>query len=230
MILSHKYKFIFIKTRKTGGTSLEIALSRFCSDDDCITQLGDAEEKLRLEAAYRSSQNYFIPFSKYSIVDWGRLLLKRKRARFKQHMSAREIRRCVGEHIWGSYYKFCVERNPWDRLISLYYWRTRNMNERPTFSEFLRSDLGTRNMSNYFLYTIHEQPVVDCIARYENLETEVARIGETLEFPEELRLPNAKRTQRTDRRHYQEVLTAEDRQVIERVCAKEIALLHYTFD
>ncbi|MEL6382956.1 MAG: chondroitin 4-O-sulfotransferase, partial [Cyanobacteria bacterium J06626_18] len=30
MIISHEYKFIFLKTRKTAGTSIEIALSKFC--------------------------------------------------------------------------------------------------------------------------------------------------------------------------------------------------------
>ncbi|WP_275670288.1 hypothetical protein [Okeania hirsuta] len=39
MIISHKYKFIFLKTIKTSGTSIEIYLSRFCGDDDVITPI-----------------------------------------------------------------------------------------------------------------------------------------------------------------------------------------------
>ena len=30
MIVSHKHRFIFLKSQKTGGTSLELALSRIC--------------------------------------------------------------------------------------------------------------------------------------------------------------------------------------------------------
>jgi hypothetical protein len=30
MIVSHRYRYIFIKTKKTTGTSIEIALSRHC--------------------------------------------------------------------------------------------------------------------------------------------------------------------------------------------------------
>ena len=37
MIASFSRGFVFIKGRKTAGTSIEIALSRFCSEGDVIT-------------------------------------------------------------------------------------------------------------------------------------------------------------------------------------------------
>ena len=49
MILSHKYKFIFLKTRKTAGTSLEIALSRFCEEGDINTRIPQEDEKIRAQ-------------------------------------------------------------------------------------------------------------------------------------------------------------------------------------
>jgi hypothetical protein len=39
MILSHTRKFIFIKTRKVSGTSMEISLSQFCGEGDIITPI-----------------------------------------------------------------------------------------------------------------------------------------------------------------------------------------------
>lgn len=47
MIISHKHKFIFIKTKKTAGTSIEIALSSICDADDIITRISSEDEKTR---------------------------------------------------------------------------------------------------------------------------------------------------------------------------------------
>lgn len=41
MILNHKYKFIFIKTKKTASTSLEIVLSKLCGKKDIITPVSE---------------------------------------------------------------------------------------------------------------------------------------------------------------------------------------------
>ena len=42
MIVSHKHKFIFIKTKKTAGTAIEAALSELCGPQDVITPFREA--------------------------------------------------------------------------------------------------------------------------------------------------------------------------------------------
>jgi hypothetical protein len=58
MIISHEHKFIFLKTRKMAGTSIEIALSRFCGDEDIITPINVPDERLRETLCYRGLQNF----------------------------------------------------------------------------------------------------------------------------------------------------------------------------
>ena len=47
MILSHEHKFIFLGTKKTAGTSIELALSELCGPDDVITPLTREDEARR---------------------------------------------------------------------------------------------------------------------------------------------------------------------------------------
>jgi hypothetical protein len=47
MIISHKHKFIFLKTRKTASTSTEFALNEICGPDDVVTPVGVIDETKR---------------------------------------------------------------------------------------------------------------------------------------------------------------------------------------
>ena len=53
MIICHEHKFIFIKTRKTAGTSIETALSMFCGESDSLTYLPSEDESARKDLGSR---------------------------------------------------------------------------------------------------------------------------------------------------------------------------------
>src|SRR5262245_57999721 len=57
MIISHRHKFIFMRTTKTASTSMEISLSRFCGPEDVITPVNEVDEPIRLEKGIKP-QNY----------------------------------------------------------------------------------------------------------------------------------------------------------------------------
>lgn len=229
MIISHKYKFIFLKTNKTAGTSIEIALSKFCGGDDIITTLRPEEEEMRKNLGYCGPQNYLIPKSRYRFKDWRQFLFKGRKQEFRNHNSAEKIIRYLGEDIWNSYFKFCVVRNPWDRMISLYYWCNKK-EPRPGISEFLETDKSLRFQNfEINIYTINGKIAVDKICCYENLEEELEKVRIRCGLPEKIALPNAKGSTRKDHRDYREILNKEQAEKIRQLSMDELDLLGYEF-
>lgn len=227
MIISHKHRFIFIKTSKTASTSIEIALSGLCGEEDIITPISSKDENTRQELGYRGPQNYRIPLHKYSIADWLRYLFLFKRAQFYNHMSARKIRRYVGCEVWDGYFKFCFARNPWDRAISHYYWFKKRY---ATFQDYLQSRKA-RRIKGFKLYTIGGQVVVDKVYRYEELDRAMEDIARVLHLERPIVLPErkAKGHLRGDKRHYSEILTAKEKEMIAAMFNNEIQLLKYQY-
>jgi hypothetical protein len=216
MILSHKYQFIYIRCRKTASTSIELALSRACGPDDIVTPIRAPEdEALRPQIGGCGPQNYL----NYNGTH-----------RFYNHMPASEVKLLVGQKVWDSYYKWCVERHPWDKVLSYYYHRHRNPATRPPLYTFLESG-GAQRAINFRLYTIGAEVAVDHIARYEQLTAELARIATLLDLPPEVTiLPWAKADSRADRRHYSAVYTPAERDLVEELFADEIALHSYCYE
>ena len=228
MIVSHKYKFIFLKTRKTAGTSIEIALSKYCGPDDIITPITPEDEKLRQELGYRGPQNYSVSYMHYTLKDWKRLLLHKKKATFYNHIPAECARKWVGSSVWNSYYKFSFERNPWDKAVSLYYFLKGAQNLDLTFEEFVRRQ-DAALLSNFDIYSIQGEVVVDYLGRYEELDSGLEKISLAIGLPEKLTIPRAKGQYRKDKRQYQELYGQAEKQIMKGVCQEEIALLGYEF-
>lgn len=228
MIICHEYKFIFIKTRKTAGTSIETALSKFCGEFDVITSLSSEDEKARKDMGLRGMQNIHVPLLRYSGADIANILnLQRKR--FHNHSPAAEVRRYVGKGKWSKYFVFCVERNPYDRAVSQYFWKNRKLVEKPDMQEFFRS-LSTPSMSNWNVYSGKDGVLVDRILRYENLDQELSSVGNLLGIKIDISSIHAKSHTRTDKRNYREIIDKKSRLIIEERCAKEIKHFGYQWD
>lgn len=230
MIVSHKHKFIFLKTTKTAGTSIEIALSRYCGKDDIITPITPEDEKIRSDLGYPGPQNYLAPIRDYRSKDWAKLifLLRRKR-RFFNHIGAKEVTALVGNRVWNSYYTFCFERNPWDRVISLYY-HSHKSDRRPSIADYIESGAPLYlKRRGYDLYTENGEVVVDRVCRFENLVEELNAIRKQLGFSEESVLPRAKSKTRKDKRSYRDILGEAERDAISEIFCDEIELFGYEF-
>lgn len=116
MIISHKYKFIYTKPRKVAGTSIQVALAQHCGPDDIITpetEHNSAIDETQYTSTARNDDGYF------------------------NHMSARRVRQKVGKETWDDYYTFTIVRNPWDMLVSRYFWMMKGATPRKSPTEVL---------------------------------------------------------------------------------------------
>jgi hypothetical protein len=228
MIVNHRYRFIFLKTKKTAGTSIEIALSRYCDANDILSKIGHRDEPKRAALGYQGPANNLEP-DDGSLRSHFRRWRHGPQQRFWNHMPAREVREKIGAETWNSYFKFCFERNPWDRAISAYHWENRSKSNLPDFYEYL-GELERRDLlSNYDTYAIDGKIAVDRVYMYEDLEASLDDIARRLGLPGPLELPEAKRGVRRDKRPYQEVYAGRERDFVAKACAREIAEFGYKF-
>ena len=225
MIVSHKHKFIFIKTYKTANSSVEIALSKYCGPNDILTPLTKQDELKRKEFGYRGAQNYFIPFKNYSLRDYMRALYQGKRLKFYNHVGADYVKRFMKPELWCEYFKFCFERNPWDKMVSWYYWTYKN-EPRPSISEFLNSE-EAQYIDGVNQYSDSSGILVDKVYFYEDMENAMLDFSKRLGLYEIPNLPRAKTKYRDRSKTYREVLSEEDKKLIESRFSKEIELFNY---
>ena len=226
MILSHEHKFIFLKTKKTAGTSIELALSQLCGPDDIITPLSAGDEALRANG--RGAQNWRLDGTWQSPRAQKKLKFDAKDFGHYNHAKAAEVREHVDEKVWRTYFKFAFERNPWDRQVSLYYHRYRDETELPPFADFIHSDKRAK-MNNYDVYAIDGKVSVDFVGRYESLEEDLQRALGQVGLTLAAELPRAKTTARHGNGPYRDYYDDDTRDIVGRWYAREIELLDYKF-
>jgi hypothetical protein len=144
-------------------------------------------------------------------------------------MPAFEVQKRVARDVWNSYFKFCVERNPWDKVLSHYHMHAAREGGPLSLDEYLTRG---RFPINFFRYTDRSgrKIIVDRILRYENLLTELGEVFSQLKIPFEGTLGlQAKSGYRADRRPYQEVFNDKQRRIVEKAFTKEIELHAYRF-
>jgi hypothetical protein len=233
MIVSHQHRFVFIKTRKTAGTSIEIALAEHCGPADIITPIDEVDEQIRRELGHRGPQNFEVRRPASGLGGLISRLFGRNVVRHYNHAPASLIRARIGPQSYDSYRKFCVVRNPWDRAVSLYFWRknrpgSENLDKEMSFAEFVR-DTPADVLSDAHIFTIDGAAAVDRFVRYENLAEDLTTALAELGLPA-IDLPWAKSGTRETKDHYSWIFDDESEARIRELCAWEIDNLGYEFD
>jgi hypothetical protein len=211
VIISTKYNFIYLRTKKTASTSIHRALSEVLGPYDIAIKGKNAD----LTPVLR--RNVTLPDEP-----------------FHTHTSAAKIKPYIRRRFWRDAFKFTSERHPYEKAVSLAYYQAskqdRTIEERPNqpreFEKLLDTVVRFGRYASYPLYSIDGIPVVSDFIRYESIESDLKRIAEKLGF-DLPPLDEFKSNHRQDRRPAREILTAAQKETVYRFCKPEFELLGY---
>src|SRR6056297_2351350 len=150
-----------------------------------------------------------------------------------QHVRACDIAAFLGWRKWSEMTTFSTIRNPWDRLVSMYYWRvTTNQtglaDSRIDFNDWL--DLCLRRRDPYFIknplmlapqsYWLCDESgelLVDRLLRFERLAEDFHKLCAAIGIQKKAELPHLKKT---ERKHYSAYFGQKDAELVGRIYKK----------
>ena len=230
MIVSFQYKFIFIKTHKTAGSSFEKAVGPLCGSADVVTPM----DELRPE---EYAKNY------YPNTLLGRFYAKNRLFRkcisrrssllqpwFWEHMPASRVFELVGEKIWSGFDKVCVERNPWDKVVSYYLWKKHGQGKRmPDFKTYVMTKSHRLPLDGELYVDEEGHLMVDHVIQFRKFKSGLQDFMELKKIPFKGPWPSEKKGERPGRKPYVDYYDRESREKIANLFTREIKLFGYEF-
>ncbi len=217
MLISQKYKFLFVHIAKTGGTSVRASLDR-----------------------YRWRDPAYYPAFLCSRIS--SLMGHRIGAKIPRHAKAIAAYEMLPREFYDSLFKFAFVRNPWDLQVSSFHHIRR---ERPylmqgieDFETFLRWKLNPERPYQYhidtsielqsdYLIDLHGKVIVDFIGRYEKLDEDFHFVCDRIGVPSP---PLAHKRQAKDRSTYHKYYTEETAALVAEHFQADIRMFDYRFD
>ena len=211
MIISHKYKFIFIHITKCAGTSITCAMSPYLGEDDII--LGTTPEGKKLQEEWMKTNG------------------------LHKHATAKEAKKVLGDEIWHSYFKFSFVRNPWDMLVSTYHWwlKTSWDDDRYTgkkikamkdFEEYVLSPLCRKKGCRDFVVDDNGKIIVDFIGRLESIEKDFAYVCSKIGLAK-IKLP---RHNISKHEKYTRYYNNQSKMLVAKLFQSDLETFKYSFD
>lgn len=208
MIISLTHRFVFIKTIKTAGSSIEVALSQHCEESAIVTPLYPPEPTHR-------PRNF-------------------EALQFEPHTPAATIRARLGAGVWDGLTKVTVERNPWDKMVSWYGWQRHLAALDCDFNSFIVRCAELRRWPYLFpasaeLYSIDGVICVERAIRFERLEEDFAAVFNNGFGLGPMALPHAKIGHRPTCGDYRALYDVRARNLVAQRYAREIDSFDYRF-
>ena len=160
---------------------------------------------------------------------------------FRKHLTSKQVIKTIGKQRWEEVFKFCVVRNPWDKVVS-HYKHNKKMNvtnmaaSQVSFEDWLDQTIGPNQNYHYeyrpqmFLPQVewikNDQDEIDMdrIIRFENLSAEFKEVAEKIGIE-----PNLKHLNKTYKSHYKDFYNDKTRQMVADWYKEDIEYFGYTF-
>ena len=126
MLVSHRKGFIYLKTQKTAGTSTESYFEEYC--------MPEGAWKFSHYHNQHESDAGIVGVRDDKITD-GVRQLDNPNERWDTHIGGARIKERLEPEVWNSYFKFCNVRNPFDVLVSRFFFEIDLQNLRHIFQQ-----------------------------------------------------------------------------------------------
>ncbi|MBV8362510.1 MAG: hypothetical protein JO189_31940 [Deltaproteobacteria bacterium] len=246
MILSKKFSFVFIKGKRVGGTSVEMALSMICGARDIITPIAPIDELERMRRGARA-QNYAEAREReeayiQQIQTAPRHTLAQvsvPKELYYNHMPLREVMAVYGPSV-SSFDIVCVERSPFAKILSWANWLASA--ESYLSGGKLQTDLNALRCSvdrifdsgefaevkNIDLYRGEDGSVAARMLRHENLEADLRTFLSSRGVSKLPDLPQAKAGLLSDRLDPREFFSKDQLRRINDIFSDEFDTFSYS--
>ena len=160
---------------------------------------------------------------------------------FLQHADALTARNLLGEDRFDSAFRFACVRNPYTRLLSVYYYLLpRNRKLFGSFKQFVLSlpglvtgpsALSGNHITPQFNYVfIGDSSVCHRLIRFESIDSDYAKLAEDIGVSAVLKAINTRRNPDFPRQQTHQIYDLEMRTILCEVYRKDFEYLNYSFE
>lgn len=221
-LVSHRYGFVFLKTWKTAGTTIEQLLGPCCVPEG----VGAPEQPRRplvTDAGVIGARGDGVEAEAWTA-----------------HMPAHRVRDMLGRACWNRYLKITAVRNPYDKVVSGFHHDLARIQARKTNPTRLTADEMVKVFQVWLrqagslrpdetVWALDGHPGCDVAIRYERLHADLgalfARLG--LPLPAADRLPREKSGYRTGMHPWPHYYDRETAAIVERAYTATFQVFGY---
>lgn len=253
VLVSHKHKFIYLKNLKVAGSSCFTLFSKYCHNEDLSEYIAkrfkgrdlrsnhDLETYVKMYKEINNeygfivgSLNYLKTLSKKEAEEYRNTLVIDNQ--FAEHARAITLKYLFSD-CFDSYFKFCVVRNPYDRIVSRYNHDIRKdiIKKTMSFREFVIEEdkKGFVNKINddwYDRCTIHGIPCCDYYIKYDKLNEGIQDVFNILKIDDYYEVPHVNTNKvKILTSHYSNYFDEHTKDIVTRNCKNEIEYFKWKF-